>query len=175
MTTSLPPSGTPPIPADAVGLRADARTGTRLGAAAFRYHITRPASWVGLLVLIAIFMAVGIGLDQTLQMALLLTVVLTGIGFMQRRGFARVFGRLYPAGSLHWTRFGSTSMTVAGPTAVSEMSYAGFRDVWSSDAVVVLRSAQSRVIHALPIELVPSSDLAQLRSSIGGGHAAHHG
>lgn len=154
------------MPAGAVGFRADERTGKRLGAAAFRYHMTRPARWIGLVALVAIFIGIGIGLGQPIQMAILLTVILIGVGYMQRRTFVRVLGRLYPAGSQHWAKFGPGSMTVAGPTAISEMSYAAFRDVWSSGDTVVLRSAHSNVIHALPIELVPASDLARLRSSV---------
>jgi len=168
MPETAPAPDTAPVPPGAHSYLADERTGRRLGRAAFRYQLGRPIKWVSLVVIVCVFMAAGFGMGQPSQMAVLLAVILIGVNYAQFRSLGRVLGRLYPAGSLHWVTFGPDALTVAGPLGVSEMKFASFRHVWASGTAVIMRSAQSNIIHALPAQLVPPGDLARLRACVGG-------
>lgn len=144
-------------------------TGARLAVGFLWFALTRPKLLISWSVIVIALIVFGITQHQVISAVLFCMVVFPVIAFGQHRRNRKNFTGVFPAGSVHTTSFGASSMTASGPIGASEIRYQAFRQLWVRDQVVALRRRDVSTVNIFPAELFPPEAVALVRRGIAAG------
>lgn len=147
-------------------LVADDRTGVRMAGALVRYRLTRPQVLIGWPVIVIALLTFGYTQDSMVGAVVLAALIFPMMTLQLYWQARRTLAKFFPAGSVHTTSFGPTSMAISGSFGTSQIRYELFKQVWVSPQAVILLQRPTRIFNVLPAELVPPGAIALIQSRL---------